>query len=97
MKISVSGSTSPVRGAETASPAMSSQVARGSREVVIPSPCRPGAALVQRISGADDPVDRLAQEVSVPVVPGVLQQHVDHHQPQRHVLVPACLVADYVE
>src|SRR6185295_12409905 len=48
-------------------------------------------------SGADGPVDRLAQEVGMAVVPGVLLDHVHHHQPQRDVLAPAGLVSGHVE
>ena len=48
-------------------------------------------------SDPDGPVDSLPQQVGVPVVPGVLVYQVEHHQPQRHVLVPPGLVAGHVQ
>src|SRR5882757_9473809 len=47
--------------------------------------------------GADGAVDAFPDEVGVAVVPGVLVDHVQHHQAQRHVLVPGPLMGDHVE
>src|SRR5581483_5739511 len=59
------------------------------------SPCTPGCT--RSSSDADGPVDALAQQVGMAVVPGVLVDQVQHHQAERHVLAPPCLMADDVE
>jgi hypothetical protein len=48
-------------------------------------------------SDAHDPVDSLTEQVGVPVVPGVLVNKVQHHQPQRHVLAPASVETGHVQ
>jgi hypothetical protein len=48
-------------------------------------------------SDADDPVDALTQQVGVAVVPGVLVDEVQHHQPERHVFLPPGGVSGHVQ
>src|SRR5258708_15744589 len=48
-------------------------------------------------SGAHGSVDALAQEVRMPVVAAVLQEHVHHHHPQGYLLAPPGLVSGQVQ
>jgi hypothetical protein len=48
-------------------------------------------------SGAYGPVDTLTQEIRVPVVAAVLQEHVHHHHPQRNVFTPPRLMPTQVQ
>jgi hypothetical protein len=48
-------------------------------------------------SGADDAVDSFTEEIGMPVVARVLVDQVQHHQPERHILAPASLVAEHVQ
>ena len=57
----------------------------------------PSIAMDSCASDADDAVNSLAEEVCVPAVPGVLVNHVLHHHPQRHVVIPPRLVGDHIE
>ena len=48
-------------------------------------------------SGAHGSVNALAQEVRVPVMAAVFQEHVDHDHPQRDFLAPPRLIASRVQ
>ncbi|MDT5029763.1 MAG: hypothetical protein QOE61_6924 [Micromonosporaceae bacterium] len=48
-------------------------------------------------SGADDAVDSFTEEIGMPVVARVLVDQVQHHQPERHILAPASLVAEHIQ
>lgn len=49
-------------------------------------------AVLKLASGADGPVNALAQEVRVPIVAAVFEQHVDHDHPQGDLLLPPGLI-----